>query len=260
MVNDNAHDVRFSYDSARRLIGESPLIGSSLRRKLQHTFLGRANTIESLQLDNFYCAFGGEAQRSLLRETARAGEPYSNFLDYWNARRPSSPLARMLYADQKTYLAELLMKQDQMSMAASIESRVPFLDHTFVEFAARVPDSLKIRGSVAKYIFKKAVEDLLPRDIVYRKKMGFPTPLREWLMDRRAQPLFAMLLASDGLLASYLDTKAIASLVERHQRGTEDATDRIWRLLNLQIWGDVFLNGKSNSRWEGLFPRATTFS
>ena len=89
----------------------------------------------------------------------------------------------MLYADQKTYLVELLMKQDQMSMACSIESRVPFLDHQFVEFAATVPDRMKLRGGVGKYILKRAVEDILPREIVYRKKMGFPTPLRQWLME-----------------------------------------------------------------------------
>ena len=87
-----------------------------------------------------------------------------------------SLLGRMLYTDQKTYLVELLMKQDQMSMASSIESRVPLLDHTLVEFAAAIPDRLKLRGAESKYIFKKAVEDALPREIVYRPKMGFPTP------------------------------------------------------------------------------------
>jgi asparagine synthase (glutamine-hydrolysing) len=242
---------------ARRRIEDSPLIGASLRRKAQHTFLGRQNTVESLQLDNFYCAFSEAEQRSLLKNTAPAGTAYSNFLTYWNARRSSSPLSQMLYADQKTYLVELLMKQDQMSMATSIESRVPFLDHQFVEFAAQAPDHLKIRGGVAKYILKKAVEDLLPHDIIYRKKMGFPTPVRSWLRDERAKPLFARLLDPEGLLASYLDRRAIRSLIERHQNGMEDATDRIWRLLNLQLWGDLFLNGKSNSRWEGLLSRAS---
>ena len=110
---------------------------------------------------------------------------YGNYLRYWNARAGSSPLGRMLYADQKTYLVELLMKQDQMSMACSIESRVPFLDHTLVEFSTRIPNRLKIHGATQKYILKKAVEDLLPRNIVYRKKMGFPTPIRQWLLDPR---------------------------------------------------------------------------
>jgi asparagine synthase (glutamine-hydrolysing) len=99
-------------------------------------------------------------------------------------------LQRLLYADQKTYLVELLMKQDQMSMAASVESRVPFLDHEFVEFAARVPQHMKLRRvqgkTEGKYIVKKAIEGLVPHEIIYRKKMGFPTPLRQWLLDPRA--------------------------------------------------------------------------
>ena len=106
----------------------------------------------------------------------------------------------MLFADQKTYLVELLMKQDQMSMACSIESRVPFLDHELVEFAARVPDDLKLRGGVGKYILKRAVEDILPREIVYRKKMGFPKPLRQWLMEPSADGLLARLNDREGLL------------------------------------------------------------
>jgi asparagine synthase (glutamine-hydrolysing) len=80
----------------------------------------------------------------------------------------------MLHADQKTYLVELLMKQDQMGMAASIESRVPFLDHEVVEFAATIPDSLKIRGRIQKYVLKKSVEDLLPHRIIHRKENGVP--------------------------------------------------------------------------------------
>ena len=153
----------------------------------------------------------------------------------------------MLYVDQKTYLVELLMKQDQMSMATSIESRVPLLDHTFVEFAARVPEHLKLRGTTGKYILKKAVEDLLPHDILYRKKMGFPTPVRQWLMDSKAASLFAILRQKDGLIQSCLEPRAIEDLLDRHQRGLEDATDRIWRLLNLQIWGNTFLTGKGSA-------------
>ena len=88
-----------------------------------------------------------------------------------------SLLGKMLTpGDQKTYLVELLMKQDQMSMACSIESRVPLLDHTLVEFAATIPDRLKLHDGEGKYIFKKAVEDVLPHDIVYRAKMGSPLP------------------------------------------------------------------------------------
>jgi asparagine synthase (glutamine-hydrolysing) len=154
----------------------------------------------------------------------------------------------MLYSDQKTYLVELLMKQDQMSMACSIESRVPFLDHTFVEFASRVPESLKVRNGTGKYILKRAVEDLLPHDIIYRKKMGFPTPLRQWLSGPEAEGLLGLLTNPEGLLAPYVNGRKLDALLARHRSGQEDATDRIWRLLNLQIWGDMFLTG-NRERW-----------
>src|SRR5205823_10292075 len=121
--------------------------------------------------------------------------PYAGFRRHWDAHPSISPLARMLLVDQKTYLVELLMKQDQMSMAASIESRVPFLDHEFVEFSTRVPDHMKVRNGEGKYIVKKAIEGLVPHEIIYRKKMGFPTPLRQWLLDPRADGLYSILRA-----------------------------------------------------------------
>lgn len=230
----------------RTWIAGSPLLSASLRRKFRHTMFGRAEDLESLYLDNFYCAF---SRTELDRIGAPAGSPYETYLGYWNARPDQSSLTRALYADQKTYLVELLMKQDQMSMAASIESRVPFLDHPFVEFAARVPDRLKIHAGTGKYILKQAVSDLLPASIVHRKKMGFPTPLAAWFRDDRAEPLWDALRARDGLLASLVDLEAVDSLIERHRRGFEDATDRLWRLLNFQIWGDVFLLDRAG-RWE----------
>jgi len=90
-------------------------------------------------------------------------------------------LHRLLYTDIKTYLVELLMKQDQMSMAASVESRVPFLDHELVEFTASIPAKYATKGMAGKCILKSAVEDLLPHSIIYRRKMGFPTPWAYWL-------------------------------------------------------------------------------
>jgi asparagine synthase (glutamine-hydrolysing) len=161
----------------RRAIADSPLLSGDLRRKLGHTFLGRGERIESLYLDNFYAAFSAGEQASLLQRGGAS--PYAGFMDAWEARGNTSPIDRLLYADQKTYLVELLMKQDRMSMACSIESRVPFLDHPFVEFAAGVPENLKIRHGVGKYIVKKAAADLISPDILYRKKMGFPTPIRQ---------------------------------------------------------------------------------
>jgi len=211
--------------------------------------------LESLYLDNFYSAFPASEQRTLFRNLPTAS-PYANFRRYWDSKLALADLDRMLFTDQKTYLIELLMKQDQMSMATSIESRVPFLDHEFVEFSTRVPNHLKLHNGEGKYIVKKAIEGLVPNDIIYRKKMGFPTPLLQWLRDPRANGLFDIMRAKDGLLASYIDPAALENLLHLQVSGREDATDRIWRLLTLQLWGDMFLTGKRDERWDGVMAAA----
>lgn len=238
----------------RRQLAGSSLLRADIRRKLRHTFLGRDNTIEALLLDNFYSAFSFDEQMRLLSSPPEA--LYGNYMRFFRAHPQDSLQAKMLYADQKTYLVELLMKQDQMSMSCSIESRVPLLDHELVEFAATIPDHLKIRGKTQKYIFKKAVEDLLPPEITYRKKMGFPTPLRQWLLDKRAEPLYSAIQDKSGFLASLVDEEEVRRLISRHLDGTEDATDRIWRLLNLQLWGDLFIAGRRQRWWAGVMNSA----
>ena len=234
---------RKAREAIRAGIGGTRILSGNIRRKLQHSVVGRGESLEALYLDNFYAAFSGAEQQLLLE--APVGSTYDSFLRYWEQYPQASLLSRMLYADQKTYLVELLMKQDQMSMACSIESRVPFLDHHLVEFAATVPDHMKLRGSTGKYILKRAVEDVLPREIIYRKKMGFPTPLRQWLMEPGADALIAALHDRDGLLAPYIDFNYLDDLLARHRNGLEDATDRIWRLLNLQLWGKIFITSRT---------------
>jgi asparagine synthase (glutamine-hydrolysing) len=230
-------------------IEHSPLISGGLRKKLGHTFLGRGAEFESRYLDNFYSAFSGPELAPLMKRSGAS--PYANFLSYWNRRSDSPTLSRLLYADQKTYMVELLMKQDQMSMACSIESRVPFLDHPLVEFAARVPERLKLHKGIGKYIVKKAAEGLISPDILYRKKMGFPTPIKPWLREERASAMVDSLLQRDGFIAEFLNLGPVAELLERHRSGAVDATDRIWRLLNLQLWGDLFFTGRRERVLDG---------
>ena len=237
--------------AVRNHVATTPLLSSTLRRKLQHTFVGRGEDLESLYLDNFYSAFSAAQQHALFKRLPTTS-PYAGFRKYWDSKPHLSALPRLLFADQKTYLVELLMKQDQMSMATSVESRVPFLDHEFVEFSTRVPQHMKLRHGEGKYIVKKAIEGIVPHEIIYRKKMGFPTPLRQWLRDPRAGSLFQIMRAKDGLLASYIDPAALDKLLHLQVSGREDATDRVWRLLTLQLWGDMFLTGKREARWEGI--------
>src|SRR5258706_7303723 len=154
----------------RTMINDGPLPATT-KGKLEHTFLGRDGASwTSFYFDNFYSAFSDLQQQELLTPEARqsAGDAYAGSLLYWD-HSSSDLLHRMLDTDIKTYLVELLMKQDQMSMAASIESRVPFLDHVLVEFTASIPAKYSIRGLAGKCILKSAMADLLPEAIVHRK-------------------------------------------------------------------------------------------
>ena len=217
---------------------------ASLRRKLEHTFLMRdGEAWRSFHFDNFYSAFSAEEQGELLAPQSQgaAGDAYRNTLRYWDCSS-GDLLHRMLYTDSKTYLVELLMKQDQMSMAASIESRVPFLDHNLVEFTASIPSRYLIRGMEGKSILKSAAEDLLPRSIIYRKKLGFPTPWSQWL-SAALDSLEAKLLEPRSLDRGIWRGEAVARLFAEHRAGGRDHGDRIWRLLNLELWLRIFMDG-----------------
>jgi asparagine synthase (glutamine-hydrolysing) len=148
-------------------------------------------------------------------------------------------LQRLLYTDIKTYLVELLMKQDNMSMAASIESRVPFLDHVLVEFATNIPENLQLGGFAGKRILKKAVEDLLPHSILYRPKLGFPTPWSRWLAGPQLEAIRDLLLEPRSIDRGLFQRSAIERLFQEHRAGYRDHYDRIWRLLNLELWQRV---------------------
>jgi asparagine synthase (glutamine-hydrolysing) len=142
----------------------------------------------------------------------------------------------LLYTDIKTYLVELLMKQDQMSMAASVESRVPFLDHELVEFTASIPAKYETRGMAGKCILKSAVEDLLPHSIVHRQKMGFPTPWAYWLTGASLDNLRHLIMEPRTLERGLFRAETIQRLFDEHISGHVDHGNRIWRLLNLELW------------------------
>ena len=128
-------------------------------------------------------------------------------------------------------------------MAASIESRVPFLDHTLVQFTASIPAKFATKGLAGKFILKSAVEDLLPRSIIYRQKRGFPTPWSYWLAGPQLAELEAMLMESRSLNRGYFKPDAIRSIFSEHRARRRDNGNRIWRLLNLELWARVCLDG-----------------
>jgi asparagine synthase (glutamine-hydrolysing) len=208
------------------------------RRKVEHTFLMRDGASwPSFYFDNFYSAFSASELDELLTPDAKqvAGDAYAGSMEYWN-RSSGDLLHRLLYTDIKTYLVELLMKQDQMSMAASIESRVPFLDHKLVEFTASIPAKYATKGMSGKCILKAAVENLLPHSIVYRQKMGFPTPWAYWLARTSLDALRNLLLEPRTLERGLFRPEVVTQLFAEHTAGRRDHGNRIWRLLNLELW------------------------
>jgi asparagine synthase (glutamine-hydrolysing) len=231
-------------DLVRRGIGSSSLT-AALRRKLDHTFLMRdGGGWTSFYFDNFYSAFSAVEQAPLLTSEALAvaGEAYAGSMQPWE-QSSGDLLQRLLYTDIKSYLVELLMKQDQMSMAASIESRVPFLDHALVEFAATIPAKYQIHGLAGKFILKEAVEDLLPASIVYRKKMGFPTPWAYWLAGPQLDRLEQMLLEPRSIGRGLFRSDGIRQLFAEHRAKHRDHGNKIWRLLNLETWFRACIEG-----------------
>ena len=226
---------------------QSELLGAKLQKRLEHTFLGRdGDRWESMYFDNFYSAFPGEEQKHLLTPEARqtAGDPYANAMGFWEDSS-GDLLHKLLYTDIKTYLVELLMKQDQMSMAASIESRVPFLDHVLVEQAMRIPAKYLINGLSGKMVLKRALEDVLPHDILYRKKMGFPTPWSQWLQGDQLNEVEQMLTSERSLKRGLFDADALRRIFAEHRKKQRDHTDRIWRLMNLEVWHRVFVDAEA---------------
>jgi asparagine synthase (glutamine-hydrolysing) len=235
--------------SVRQAVAHSSLATAGIRRKLQHSFFGRDGASwESFYFDNFYCAFPESTQKTILSEAAtrEASSIYANSLAFWE-KSSGDTLPRLLYTDIKTYLVELLMKQDNMSMAASIESRVPFLDHRVVEYAMSIPRRFNVRGLSGKWVLKSAVKDLLPAEIVYRKKMGFPTPWRGWLEGSHLEDIEKLLMEPRSIGRGLFKTEGVRGLFGEHRQRLHDHGERIWRLLNLELWHRIFIDGESTA-------------
>lgn len=240
---------RLLRDGLRRSISQSSRLSASMRRKLSHTFLARnGESWQSFYFDNFFSAFGAHDQEELLADEVmpevEASAAYRNVLGFWE-HAEGGMLHKMLYTDIKTYLVELLMKQDNMSMAASVESRVPFLDHPLVEFALTIPAAFQLRGTSGKHTLKQGVVDLLPRDVIYRRKLGFPTPWSGWLSGVGLDYIESLLLEQRSIERGFFKPATVRRLFREHRVHYRDHYDRIWRLLNFELWCRVCLEGES---------------
>ena len=156
----------------------------------------------------------------------------------------NEPVHRLLYLDSKTYLpGDIMTKVDRMSMAVSLETRAPLLDHKLIDFVTRLPAEWKLRGGETKRILKRAVEDFVPHEILYRKKQGFGIPLDQWI-NRELRDEFRETLTDERARSrGYFDNRHIDNLFDEHERGRRDHSVQLWALFMLELWHREYVDG-----------------
>ncbi len=194
--------------------------------------------------------YTGELKREILTANGKHPDAYRVVRRLWEQAEHDSPhadlLQKMSYLELKQRLAELLlMRVDKMTMATSVEARVPFLDRELVEFALALPMEMKVRDGVGKWLLKHTVEGLLPSEIVYRPKQGFGAPVAEWfrgeLGTRAQREIRESSLAERGLL----DYGRVDELWAAHRAGRANWSFQLWNLYNVSAWHDHWVAGRS---------------
>jgi asparagine synthase (glutamine-hydrolysing) len=160
------------------------------------------------------------------------------FRHYYDRANTDDLLSKIQYIDIKTYLTDdILTKVDRASMAVSLEVRAPMLDHKFLELAAAIPSSLKLHNGTGKYILKKALEPVLPNNILYRQKQGFAVPLDLWFRRELKEMAHHVILETeDGIL----NNRFLRKIWDQHQRGTYDRSALLWSTLMFRKWQQTF--------------------
>jgi asparagine synthase (glutamine-hydrolysing) len=209
-------------------------------RSLEQYYLSRTSGPDSL----FNCLSESDVSEDIAAEIKKA--PSFTASLFRNVRL-DSPLNKMLYVDSKTWLPDdLLIKADKITMANSVELRVPLLDHKVLEFAAKLPGNYKVHGLNTKYILKRALQHRVPSKILNRKKSGFPVPYNTWMANELRPFIHDVLTDSRTLQRGYFQRRFIDKLlsdhVERGQYGPE-----VFSLLTLELWHRVFIDRSSQN-------------
>jgi asparagine synthase (glutamine-hydrolysing) len=227
---------------AGRLYPEPDGLPRRLRAKRTLTNLAR----EPFEAYFDMMSLGGGRLCRLLSEDFRDSladyRPADLFRDLMNASGTTDPVSRAQYVDIKTFLPDdILVKVDRASMAVSLEAREPLLDHVLMETAARIPSRLKLSGRMGKVIFKKALEDRVPAEILSRRKRGFEVPLARWLRGPLKDMAHAALFETDGPADALLDRFAVRDLWHGHQAELRDSSHNLWAVLVFKLWAARFV-------------------
>ncbi|HYH84258.1 MAG TPA: asparagine synthase (glutamine-hydrolyzing) [Pyrinomonadaceae bacterium] len=230
-----------------------------LSRRLPHGAWGR-NYLHNVSLDpvsrylDSVSFMAGLDKLALYTEDfrARLGDadaPAAIFREHAARVRTNDPLDTLLYLDSKTYLpGDILTKVDRMSMAVSLEARVPLLDHKLIEYVTRIPASLKMKGSETKHIFKRAVRGLVPDEILDRPKQGFGLPIQKWINQELRDYIRDVLFDPRTRARGYFDQTYVELLYDEHDRGRRDNTGHLWTLFMLELWHRTFLDSPATAR------------
>jgi asparagine synthase (glutamine-hydrolysing) len=214
--------------------------------RLAKNFLGSAALPFAERYRSYVGVFDPAAAQQML--TVRTPQRLDAIAAAFDAAGGSDPLARMFAVDAHTQLPDdLLMLTDKMTMAASLECRVPLLDHELVELAAQIPAAHKVAGGELKALMKQALGDLLPREILHRPKRGFGAPMGAWLKGALAEMLDGALSERALRQRGLLRHEPVAQLIADHRANRVDGTDKLLALLNLEVWCRVVLDRRSSS-------------
>jgi asparagine synthase (glutamine-hydrolysing) len=209
-------------------------------------FLRAANLPRAQRYGRWMSAFDKEAKSEIYTDDFRGsvGTGDSEILDNWFAKaNGSGVLDAAMLTDQMTYLPnDLLVKVDIASMANSLEARSPFLDHHVIEFAATLPENLKMQRFETKSLLKKVAARLVPREVVYRRKMGFGVPVGKWFRGEMKDFVRDSLLSETALKRGIVKPEMIRKYVEEHIAGSRDHAFQIWTLLMLELWFQRFID------------------
>lgn len=169
-------------------------------------------------------------------------DPFTVTEYYYNKADTDNHLSKILYTDLKTYLpGDILVKVDRMSMANSLEVRAPILDHKVIEFAANIPPNLKFNNGEKKYILKQSFKQILPKEIMYRRKMGFSVPLAQWFREELKEFTSRNLLSTDAGVNNFFNKDILERIWNLHQARTRNYSTILWSLLMFELWFRKFV-------------------
>src|SRR5437764_4502977 len=226
-----------------------PIVEKTFKKRMASELLRRLGANESLFWGGV-AVFGETMKTDLLSAEMRARSNGVNthdivkrYLDTIASARPNSDYAaRMTYLELKLRLPEmLLMRVDKLTMATSVEARVPFLDHHLIEYAMGLPRELQVKGKTGKHVLKRAPESILPRDLLYQPKRGFGAPVREWFRGPKGEELIQRVMNSSLRERKFFDYSFISGLADEHRREVRDWSANLWCLLNLSVWYDRWI-------------------